>query len=68
MSAELVKVSTVRSFLSRQKATKDKLNNPESSISENIEDEVFEKQLAVDLEIQSADCPCIGATMKIVAV
>ncbi len=67
--SELVKVSTVRSFFSRQKTSKDKSNNAKFSIfekdmpiadeqasdEENIEDEAFQEQAAMDLEIQFAD-------------
>jgi len=67
--SELVKVSTVRSFLSRQKASKVKSNNSKPSTFENnipttdeqltdeknIEDEAFQEQLAIDLEIHSAN-------------
>ncbi|CAF3448578.1 unnamed protein product [Rotaria sp. Silwood2] len=67
--SELVKVSTGRSFFSRQKASKDKVNNPKPSTfedntlitdeqydsEEDIEEEAFQEQLAVDLELQLDD-------------
>ncbi|CAF1289540.1 unnamed protein product [Rotaria sordida] len=67
--SELVKVSTVRSFFSRQKANNDKVNNPKPSTlednslitgeqydsEEDIEDEAFQEQLAIDLELQLGD-------------
>lgn len=67
--SELVKVSTVRSFFSRQKANKNKSDNTKTSTiendtsitdeqaidEENIEDEAFQEQLTIDLEIESAD-------------
>ena len=67
--SELVKVGTVRSFFSRQKANSDKVNAQKSSILENnsemaseqqdveedTEEEAFQDQLAIDLEVQHAD-------------
>ena len=67
--SELVEVSTVRSFFSWQKASKVKSNNSKPSTfennipttdeqltdEENLEDEAFQEQLAIDLEIHSAD-------------
>lgn len=66
--SELVKVSTVRSFFSRQTASTNKVNNPKPSTfkdnsltvaeqydsEDNIEDETFQEQLAIDLELQFA--------------
>jgi hypothetical protein len=65
---EFVKVSTVRSFFSRQKASIDNRNDPKPGAlednsfttteqydsEESNEDEAFEEQLAVDLELQFA--------------
>ncbi|CAF4160876.1 unnamed protein product [Rotaria sordida] len=67
--SELVKVSTVRSYFSRQKASNNKVNNPKPSTlednslitgeqydsEEDIEDEAFQEQLAIDLELQLGD-------------
>ncbi|CAF3329676.1 unnamed protein product [Rotaria sp. Silwood2] len=67
--SELVKVSTVRSVFSRENASKDKLNNlkpstfEENSLitdeqydsEEDIEEEAFQEQLAVDSELQFDD-------------
>lgn len=67
--SELVKVSTVRSFFSRQKATKVKKNDSKASSTEdnigpsgeeydeeeNNEEEEFQEQLANDLELQFDD-------------
>ncbi|CAF4578143.1 unnamed protein product [Rotaria sp. Silwood2] len=67
--SELVKVSTVRSFFSRESASKDTLNNPKPSTfkenslitdeqydsEEDIEEEAFQEQLAVDSELQFDD-------------
>ncbi|CAF4218003.1 unnamed protein product [Rotaria sp. Silwood2] len=72
--SELVKVSTVRSYFSRQKASNNKVNNPKQStlednslitgeqydIEEDIEDEAFQEQLAIDLELQLGDIRSIA--------
>ncbi len=67
--SELVKVSSVRSFFSRQKASKSKVNKPKPSTFDNnslttaesydseesIDEEAFQEQMAIDLELQFTD-------------